>query len=315
MFAMIRQDLRRKAQWMYGSDRWQSVVKVCFASGTMAMVIYRLMQWSRRHRLVPLEMIFNKLNAVCCNCIIGRGAEFGPGLVLLYGTGIVINGRVRGGCNVTIHQQVTLGGEEDRVPDLGDNVLLAAGAKVVGPVRIGDGATVAVNSAVFRNVPPGTTVLGVPAQPIWWDRDGDAPAPAPTPSNGRATGQGPVAPAPRESSPPVPMPGVPRSAPTASDAARAELAARLIPCFAAAFGGLSREEIPRATVASLPEWDSLASMTLVALIEEEFHVRIPVAEIARLTSFGEILDYLQAHAAPAGEACAVAENLGQDHAR
>ena len=53
MFGMLRQDLRRKAEWMYGSNRWPSVVKVVFASGTMAMVVYRLMQWSRRYRLVP----------------------------------------------------------------------------------------------------------------------------------------------------------------------------------------------------------------------------------------------------------------------
>lgn len=281
MLAMLRQDLRRKAEWMYGSDRWQSVVKVVFASGTMAMVIYRLMQWSRRYRLVPLELIFNKWNAVCCNCIIGRGAEFGPGLVLLYGTGIVINGRVRGGSNVTIYQQVTLGGEQDKVPILGDNVLIAAGAKVVGPVRIGDGATVAVNSAVFRNVPPGTTVMGVPAQPVWLDE------PHPSPSNGRATVPDAVAP-PREPS----MPVAPRAA---TDARLADLEARLILCFAAAFGNLKPEEIPRATVSSLADWDSLASMTVLALIEEEFQVRIPVSEIAKLTSFSQILAYLGDH--------------------
>jgi serine O-acetyltransferase len=167
MLALIRGDLRRKAKWMYGSDRWQSVVKVLLASGTMAMVIYRLMQWSRRYRLTPLELVFNKLNVVCCNCIIGRGVEFGAGLVFVQSTGLVINGRVRGGSNVTLYHQVTLGGEQDRVPILGDDVLIGAGAKVIGPVRIGDGARVAVNSAVFRHVPPGTTVMGVPARPVW----------------------------------------------------------------------------------------------------------------------------------------------------
>src|SRR5580693_3823615 len=132
MLALIRGDLRRKAQWMYGSDRWRAVVKVLLASGTTAMVIYRLMQWSRRHRLIPLELIFNKLNVVCCNCIIGRGAEFGPGLVFVQSTGLVINGKVHGGSNVTLYHQVTLGGEQDRVPILGDDVLIGAGAKVIG---------------------------------------------------------------------------------------------------------------------------------------------------------------------------------------
>jgi serine O-acetyltransferase len=167
MLAMIRQDLRRKARWMYGSDGWQAVLKVLLTSGTTAMILYRLMQWSRRCRLVPLELIFNKLNAVCCNCIIGRGTEFGPGLVFVQSTGLVINGRVRGGSNVTLYHQVTLGGEQDRVPILGDDVLIGAGAKVIGPVRIGNGARIAVNSAVFRHVPPGMTVMGVPARPVW----------------------------------------------------------------------------------------------------------------------------------------------------
>jgi serine O-acetyltransferase len=167
MFAMLRQDLRRKARWMYGSEGWPALLKVLSTSGTMAMILYRLMQWSRRYRLVPLELFFNKLNVVCCNCIIGRGTEFGPGLVFVQSTGLVINGRVRGGSNVTLYHQVTLGGEQDRVPILGDDVLIGAGAKVIGPVRIGDGARVAVNSAVFRNVPPGVTVMGVPARPVW----------------------------------------------------------------------------------------------------------------------------------------------------
>src|SRR5690606_32002665 len=77
-------DLRAKARWCYEDDGWRSLLKVLCTDGTAAMVWYRLMQWSRRYRLVPLEMLFNKLNAICCNCIIGRGAEFGPGLVLIH---------------------------------------------------------------------------------------------------------------------------------------------------------------------------------------------------------------------------------------
>ena len=51
-----------------------------------------MMQWSNRYQLWPFAMVFNKLNAVCCNCIIGRGAEFGPGFVLIHSTGVVVNG-------------------------------------------------------------------------------------------------------------------------------------------------------------------------------------------------------------------------------
>jgi len=81
LFRLIRADIRAKALWCYESDSKSALIKTLLTDGTAAMIYYRLMQWSRRWRLVPLEMIFNKLNAVCCNCIIGRGAEFGPGFV------------------------------------------------------------------------------------------------------------------------------------------------------------------------------------------------------------------------------------------
>ena len=80
------------------------------------MVLYRMMQWSRRYRLVPIEMLMNRLNSICCNCIIGRGAEFGPGFVLIHATGVVINGTVVGGENVFIEHQVTIGAEAPAEP-------------------------------------------------------------------------------------------------------------------------------------------------------------------------------------------------------
>jgi acyl carrier protein len=58
---------------------------------------------------------------------------------------------------------------------------------------------------------------------------------------------------------------------------------------------LSPEDIPRTVASSVPEWDSLAALTLVSLIEEEFNLRINLSEIGRLTSFAEIFDYLAAN--------------------
>jgi serine O-acetyltransferase len=162
----ILSDLRAKARWCYEDDGWRSLVRVLLTDGTAAMVLYRLMQWARRWRLFPLEMLFNKLNAVCCNCIIGRGAEFGPELVLIHSTGVVINGNVRGGRRVFIEHQVTIGAERRQSPRLGDGVFLGAGAKVIGPVTLGDGCRVGANAVVVRDVPPRTTVVGIPARPV-----------------------------------------------------------------------------------------------------------------------------------------------------
>jgi serine O-acetyltransferase len=166
MLRLIASDLRRKAQWCYEDNGPKALLKVLLTDGTAAMVWYRLMQWAGRYRLVPLEMVFNKINAVCCNCIIGRGAQFGPGFVLIHSTGVVINGTVRGGANVSIEHQVTIGAERRESPVLGDDVFIGAGAKVLGPVSIGDGAKVGANAVVVDDVPPNCTVVGIPARVV-----------------------------------------------------------------------------------------------------------------------------------------------------
>jgi serine O-acetyltransferase len=166
MLRLIATDLRQKALWCYGSARRRDLLKVLLTDGTMAMIVYRVMQWSRRWRLVPLEMLCNKINAICSHCIIGRGAEFGPGFVLIHATGVVINGQVRGGTNVYIEHQVTIGAERRVSPKLGNDVFLGAGAKVIGPVTIGDGARVGANAVVVHDVPPHTTVVGIPARVV-----------------------------------------------------------------------------------------------------------------------------------------------------
>ena len=166
LFSLIRADVHGKALWCYESDGRAELIKTLLTDGTPAMVLYRLMQWSRRHRLAPLEMLFNKLNAVFCQCIIGRGAEFGAGLVLIHSNGVVINGQVRGGANVRIEHQVTIGAEGRRSPVIGDDVFLGAGAKIVGPVVVGAGARIGANAVVVRDVPPHCTAVGIPARVV-----------------------------------------------------------------------------------------------------------------------------------------------------
>lgn len=162
---LITSDLRRKAAWIYESESPKAMAKALVTDGTTAMIVYRLMQASRRHGLSPLEMVFNKVNAAS-GCIIGRGTEFGPGFVLIHSNGVVINGAVRGGENVHIEHQVTIGAEKRQSPVIGNGVFIGAGAKIVGPVTIGDNARVGANAVVTKDVPPDTTVVGIPARPV-----------------------------------------------------------------------------------------------------------------------------------------------------
>lgn len=99
---------------------------------------------------------------------IGAGTKFGYG-----GIGVVIHDDCVIGRDCTISQGVTLGGgrggrdERGRgVPTLGDNVSVGAGAKVLGPVHLGDGSVVGANAVVTHDVPAGVTVVGIPARPL-----------------------------------------------------------------------------------------------------------------------------------------------------
>ncbi|HEV3447066.1 MAG TPA: hypothetical protein VG099_20675 [Gemmataceae bacterium] len=170
---MIRSDLRQKALWCYQSTGWKAFLKVLTTDGTLAMILYRLMQWSRRYHLLPFEMLFNKVNVICGNCIIGRGAEFDRGFVLIHSTGVVINGRVRGGRNVLIEHQVTIGAERNQSPTLGDDVFIGAGAKVVGPVAIGNRVRIGANAVVVKDIPDDCTAVGIPARIVRRHRDID----------------------------------------------------------------------------------------------------------------------------------------------
>ena len=98
------------------------------------------------------------------------GATIGRRLVIDHGTGIVIGETAEIGDDVLIYQGVTLGGTGKdigkRHPTIGNNVMISAGAKVLGPFKIGDNSRVAAGAVVLEEVPPNSTVVGVPAKVV-----------------------------------------------------------------------------------------------------------------------------------------------------
>lgn len=166
VFQLMFSDVRAKAQWLYGVVTWKTILKARLTDGTFAMVLYRWMQWAQKRRLTPLAMLCNKLNVMTSQCIIGRGADFGPEFVLVHAQGVVINTSVKGGRGIIIEHQVTIGAEKGQSPTLGDHVFIGAGAKVLGGVHIGSGARVGANAVVVDDVPAETTVVGVPARVV-----------------------------------------------------------------------------------------------------------------------------------------------------
>ena len=166
VLAAMREDVAAKAQWVYGDSSRRNCFKTLFTDGTFAMLVYRLMQWSHGHQLAPLAMLFNKLNAVYGNCVIGRGASFGRRFVLIHSLGVVINTRVRGGDDIFLEHQVTIGAEKDSSPSLGNRVFVGAGAKIIGNITVGSDVKVGANAVVVHDVADGLTVVGIPAKPI-----------------------------------------------------------------------------------------------------------------------------------------------------
>jgi serine O-acetyltransferase len=164
LLALIRSDIVAKALWLYGSSSTRSILKTMLTDGTLAMLLYRLMEWSQRLRLAPVAMLFNKLNGVMGGCIIGRGARFGPGFVLVHSMGVVINTAVRGGRDVKIEHQVTIGAERGVSPVLGDDIFVGAGAKILGSITIGSRVRIGANAVVVKDVPDDMTAVGVPAR-------------------------------------------------------------------------------------------------------------------------------------------------------
>jgi serine O-acetyltransferase len=100
-------------------------------------------------------------------------AKLGSGLFVDHGMGVVIGETAEVGTNVTLLQGVTLGGtslrREKRHPTLGDNVVVGAGAKVIGAITIGAGSRIGAGSVVVRDVPPNSVVVGVPGRVTYRD--------------------------------------------------------------------------------------------------------------------------------------------------
>ncbi len=164
VFTLIRGDLAAKAEWLYGARTADCLLKAWLTDGTFAMLMYRLMQVSQRYRLIPLAMVFNKLNAFFGRCIIGRGASFGQAFVLIHSYGVVINSTVQGGDHVYIEHLVTIGAERGQSPRLGSHVFVGAGAKIIGPVHLGNHTRVGANAVVIHDVPDHCTAVGIPAR-------------------------------------------------------------------------------------------------------------------------------------------------------
>src|ERR1700722_16016151 len=149
----------------------RSYIEVLFCyPGLHAVIWHRLSHWLWTHHLYFLGRFSSHISRWLTGIEIHPAAKLGRRLVIDHGMGVVIGQTAEVGDDCYIYHQVTLGvartSSGKRHPTVGNNVIIGAGAKVLGPIFVGNNARVGANSVVLDNVPHDTTVVGMPARPV-----------------------------------------------------------------------------------------------------------------------------------------------------
>jgi len=144
-----------------------STLEIIFAyPGFHARQLHRIAHGLHRRGLRLPARVISHLSRAATGIEIHPGAEIGEGFFLDHGMGVVIGETSMIGDDCHLYQGVTLGGSSTkrvkRHPTLGNNVIVGAGAKIIGAVNIGNGAKIGAGSVVITNVPANATVVGVP---------------------------------------------------------------------------------------------------------------------------------------------------------
>jgi serine O-acetyltransferase len=141
-----------------------------YYKGFHALQAYRVAHWLWRHERFALAAHLQNRISEIFGVDVHPAARIGCGIIIDHGTSVVIGETAVVDDNVSILHEVTLGGTGkatgDRHPKVRRGVLLGAGAKILGNIEIGMGSNVAAGSVVLRDVPPGTTVAGIPARVV-----------------------------------------------------------------------------------------------------------------------------------------------------
>jgi serine O-acetyltransferase len=171
MFADLHRDIRAVRE-RDPAARSTLEVLLCYP-GVHALAFHRLghAMW-RRGWKIPARFL-SHVSRFVTGIEIHPAAKLGPGLFIDHGMGVVIGETAEVGENVTLLQGVTLGGtslkREKRHPTLGNNVVVGAGAKIIGAFKIGDGSRIGAGSVVVREVPTNSVVVGVPGRVTYRD--------------------------------------------------------------------------------------------------------------------------------------------------
>ena len=168
MLSVIKQDLLAVFDRDPAATSWLEVIFTY--AGFHALMAYRLSHWLITHDVPLFPRVISQLARWLTGIEIHPAAMIGTGFFIDHGMGVVIGETAEVGDYVTLFQGVTLGGtgkeRGKRHPTLGNHVVVGAGAKILGGIKIGNNVKIGANSAVLKNVPDNSTVIGVPARII-----------------------------------------------------------------------------------------------------------------------------------------------------
>jgi serine O-acetyltransferase len=168
VFKRMREDIAVVFDQDPAARNWFEIVFTY--SGLHAIWAHRIAHWFYKKRWIFIARVISQLSRFITGIEIHPGAKIGRRFFIDHGMGVVIGETCEIGDDVTIYQGVTLGGtgkeKGKRHPTLGNNVLIASGAKVLGSITLGDSTKVGAGSVVLTDVPPDSTVVGIPGKVV-----------------------------------------------------------------------------------------------------------------------------------------------------
>jgi serine O-acetyltransferase len=165
---MLLTDLRTISERDPAARNWLEIL-FCYP-GVQALMLHRLTHWLYKIGIPFIPRLISTISRFFTGIEIHPGAKIGKGVFIDHGMGVVIGETAIVGDYALIYQGVTLGGtgkeSGKRHPTLGENVVVGAGAKVLGNIQIGNNVRIGAGSVVLRDVPSNTTVVGIPGRVI-----------------------------------------------------------------------------------------------------------------------------------------------------
>jgi len=166
MFKTLKEDIQNIFAKDPAAKNTLEVV-LCYP-GLHAIWLHRIAHWFYRKKMYTIARIISHINRHITDIEIHPGAKIGRRFFIDHGMGVVIGETTEIGDDVLMYSGVVLGGtsleKKKRHPTLGNNVVIGTGAIVLGAINIGDNARIGAGSVVVTDVPPNTTVVGVPAR-------------------------------------------------------------------------------------------------------------------------------------------------------